>query len=139
MLLIGLTLSAPNPKLVQSIIQVESDWDKSAVSPMGARGLMQVMPKVAANLRKLYGDKCKLNNRGTNLLHPKTNIRYGTCLLKELRKTYKGNLRLMLIAYNGGGNAVQKFKKYGMSKVNKETREYVPKVLKLYYGKSVCK
>lgn len=80
-----------DPFLVYSIIQTESHFVPDAVSPKGARGLMQVMPS--------WGEAFGI--RPDELFHPAINVRVGTLILRDELKRYK-NLRKALAAYNSG-------------------------------------
>jgi len=79
-----------SPELILGLISVESDFDHFAVSNVGARGLMQVMPFW----------KKELGSPNDNLFDIETNIRYGTALIKHYMKRYKSTRRA-LAAYNG--------------------------------------
>ena len=106
------------PELLRAVIVVESGFDAQAVSPKGARGLMQLMPATA----KAYGAR--------NASDPKQNIHAGARYLRYLMDRYENNLELVLAAYNAGENAVERYQRqippYG------ETLRYVPKVLRVY-------
>ena len=80
-----------DPQLVLGVIQVESNFRKYAVSPVGARGFMQVMPF----WRKLIGQP------DHNLFHLRTNLRYGCVILRYYLDMEKGNLYRALGRYNG--------------------------------------
>lgn len=101
--------------LVKAVIHVESAFNPRAVSPKGARGLMQLMP---FNLKK-YGV--------TDPFSPNQNIYAGTKMLSRLINKYSGNLVHALAAYNAGEGAV---KKYRGVPPYRETQNYVRKVLK---------
>lgn len=81
-----------DPGLVLGLIQVESAYRKYAVSMVGARGYMQVMPFWA----KVIGD-----NDRSKLFHMQTNLRYGCSILRMYIDIEKGNLYLALGRYNG--------------------------------------
>jgi soluble lytic murein transglycosylase-like protein len=98
--------------LVDSVIQVESNYDPFAVSPKGAQGLMQLMPETA----KRFGVK--------DIFDPKQNIEGGVRYLKFLQETFKDE-RLALAAYNAGEGAVER---YGSVPPYPETVDYVAKV-----------
>jgi len=104
-------------RLVAAVMAVESNFDASAVSPKGARGLMQLMPSTAA----LYNT--------SNIFDPVQNVEAGVEHLKMLLDRYKGNLAFVLAAYNAGAGAVDQYR--GVPPF-KETQDYVKKVLKLY-------
>lgn len=80
-----------DPQLVLGIIYVESGFKKYAVSKAGARGLMQVMPFWVGLIGT--GDQ--------NLFHLRTNIRYGTVILRHYLDVERGNLYRALGRYNG--------------------------------------
>jgi soluble lytic murein transglycosylase-like protein len=80
------------PELVLSVIQVESNFDRFAVSKHGAQGLMQVMPFW----------KKEIGHPRDNLFRPKTNLRYGCFILKHYLDLEGGNLVEALTRYNGG-------------------------------------
>ena len=80
-----------DPQLVLGLIQVESGFNKYAVSRAGARGFMQVMPFWV----KLIGA------RGDNLFHMRKNIRYGCTILRHYLDIEKGDLYRALGRYNG--------------------------------------
>jgi soluble lytic murein transglycosylase-like protein len=103
-------------RLVTAIMAAESSFNPCAVSPVGAMGLMQIMPAVA----KEY--EVELDEA----FEPKENVRAGILLLKRLNKRYKGNLKLTVAAYNAGEGNVAR---YGGIPPFKETRNYVKKVL----------
>jgi soluble lytic murein transglycosylase-like protein len=80
-----------DPQLVLGVIEVESTFRKYAVSRAGARGYMQVMPFWV----KLVG------NRGDNLFHLRTNLRYGCVILRHYLDREKGDYFRALGRYNG--------------------------------------
>jgi soluble lytic murein transglycosylase-like protein len=110
--------------LVHSIIQAESNYNSRAVSPKGACGLMQLMPKTV----KQYGVKDPFD--------PRENIEGGIKLLKDLIKAYDGNTELVLAAYNAGQEAI---KKYGGIPPYSETRKYIKRVKTEYKKSSVSR
>jgi soluble lytic murein transglycosylase-like protein len=81
-----------DPGLVLGLIQVESAYRKYAVSMVGARGYMQVMPFWA----RVIGD-----NDRSKLFHMQTNLRYGCAILRMYIDMEAGNLYLALGRYNG--------------------------------------
>lgn len=104
--------------LIHAVITAESGYNASAVSRAGAMGLMQLMPGTAKRYRVV------------DAYDPEQNIRGGARYLRDLLEMFDGDVALALAAYNAGENAVLK---YGRQvPPYKETRAYVPKVLKLY-------
>lgn len=79
------------PELVMSVIEVESHFDRYAISVSGARGLMQVMP---------FWLK-ELNREDENLFHIAVNLRMGCTILRHYLDRENGNKSLALSAYNG--------------------------------------
>lgn len=105
-----------DPLLVESVIQVESNFNHYAVSPKGAEGLMQLMPGTARSLGV------------GNSFDPAQNIEAGVKYLKYLQGLY-GDDRLALAAYNAGPKAVDKYKSIPPYS---ETQDYVEQVGKRY-------
>jgi soluble lytic murein transglycosylase-like protein len=79
------------PELILAVIEVESNFDRYAISVAGARGLMQIMPFW----------KEEIGRPGDNLLHTDTNLRYGCTILRFYYDKEKGDLRRALGRYNG--------------------------------------
>jgi soluble lytic murein transglycosylase-like protein len=80
------------PSLVLGLVQVESAFRKYAVSPVGARGYMQVMPFWA----RLIGD-----GDASRLFHMQTNLRFGCVILRHYLDRERGDLYMALGRYNG--------------------------------------
>ena len=81
-----------DPSLVMGLIQVESGFRKFAVSPVGARGYMQVMPFWT----RLIG-----NGDPSSLFHMQTNLRFGCVILRHYLDRERGDLFMTLGRYNG--------------------------------------
>jgi len=79
------------PELVLAVIEVESNFDRYAVSVAGALGLMQIMP--------FWLDE--IGRPNDNLLHTDTNLRYGCTILRYYLDKENGDLRRALGRYNG--------------------------------------
>jgi soluble lytic murein transglycosylase len=106
-----------DPKLVQAVIQVESNFDALALSPKGARGLMQLMPQTARDMQV------------SDPFHPRDNIIGGTRYLKYLLDLFNNDLSLALAAYNAGPEKVNLHR--GIPPYS-ETKNYVQKVIQTY-------
>jgi len=89
-----------DPALVAAVIQVESRFDPFAISSVGARGLMQLMPPTAQWLLEKAAEPTRI--RPTHLFNPVLNIELGTTYLAQLMSRFDGDLTRALIAYNAG-------------------------------------
>lgn len=108
--------------LVKAVIKAESNFNHRAVSPVGARGLMQLMPATAATLQV------------KDSFHPETNIDGGVRYLRYLMNMFNGNLPLVLAAYNAGENAVMRHN--NRIPPYPETQTYVKRVMNYFNGYS---
>ena len=106
-----------DPMLVHSVIKAESNYNPSAVSIVGARGLMQLMPATARQLGV------------HNSFNPKENIEGGVKYLKYLQEKFQ-DPALALAAYNAGEGAVAKY--HNSIPPYRETQDYVVKVARNY-------
>ena len=106
-----------DPALVAAVIEQESRFRQRAQSPVGARGLMQLMPRTGRwmGARDLYD--------------PEQNIDAGVKYIKYLEGRFNGNLKKTIAAYNAGEGNVMRYK--GIPPF-RETQHYVKKVLKNY-------
>jgi soluble lytic murein transglycosylase-like protein len=104
------------PQLIRAVIQKESSGRPCAESAKGAQGLMQIMPATAAELGV------------SDPFEPKQNIDGGVRYLKMLLDKFRGELPLVLGAYNAGPAAVER--EGGVPKIP-ETQDYVAEILKL--------
>jgi hypothetical protein len=107
-----------DPYLVFCVIEHESHFHVRAISPKGARGLMQLMPGTASR----FGVRRPFD--------PAENIFGGTQYLKELLKMFDGRLDLVLASYNAGEGAVIKYG--GNVPPYRETRDYVKRITRRY-------
>ena len=104
-------------RLIWAVIRVESGFDPRAVSPKGARGLMQLMPETAA----ILGVR--------DVFNPRQNIHGGARHLRGMMDRFNYDLPMAIAAYNAGERPVATFR--GIPPYP-ETREYVARVLRLY-------
>jgi hypothetical protein len=100
-------------RLIEAVAWEESRMNQAAVSPKGARGLMQLRPGVAASL-------------GVDSRDLRSNLNGGATYLAELMKQFNGDIILSLAAYNAGPAAVRR---WGGVPPYPETRAYVAAVL----------
>src|SRR2546421_9902126 len=107
-----------DPLLLYSVMHQESSFKSHAVSPKGARGLMQLMPGTAMR----YGV--------TNIFDPRQNIEAGARYIRFLLDHFDGDVNLALAGYNAGEGAVEK---YGWRiPPYAETQEYVRRISRRY-------
>ena len=107
-----------SPALILAVIEVESNFNPRAVSRVGARGLMQIMPATGS----MFGAQAH------QLFDPAVNIDVGSRYLRYLANRYHGNVETMLKAYNWGPGNVERY-----SRIPKETRNYLKRVRSAYY------
>ncbi|AGH95314.1 lytic transglycosylase domain-containing protein [Pseudobdellovibrio exovorus] len=123
-----------DPLLILSLVRQESAFNRTAVSRVGARGLMQLMPATARGLDRSLTP--------ARLMQADKNVHAGTLYFSRLMKRYNGNVVLALAAYNAGFGAVDKW--VARYKVDnqllfkdlipyRETREYVASILRNHY------
>ncbi|MBW1708559.1 MAG: lytic transglycosylase domain-containing protein [Deltaproteobacteria bacterium] len=106
-----------DPALIKAIIKAESAFDPFAVSLAGARGLMQLMPETAAEMKV------------KDSFNPQDNIFGGSKYLRHLLDRYDGNLKLALAAYNLGPKRIIPDSKIPPVR---ETRQYIQRVIQYY-------
>jgi soluble lytic murein transglycosylase-like protein len=112
------TNNGVDPLLLYSIMHQESSFKSHAISPKGARGLMQLMPFTAMR----YGV--------TNIFDPRQNIEGGARYVRFLLDRFDGDISLVLAGYNAGEGAVEK---YGWRiPPYSETQEYVRRISRRY-------
>ncbi len=109
-----------DPDLVNSVIHAESGFNARAVSPKGAKGLMQLMPSTANALGV------------NNSFDPQQNVGGGSRYLRELMERYNFDLVKALAAYNAGPERVDQY--HGVPPF-RETRAYVNRIVKDYNRK----
>lgn len=124
-----------DPAIVFGLIRQESVFDRKARSPVGARGLMQIMPKTGQQIARDLNEQWQSDN---NLFNPEVNVKYGTYYFKQLLSRFKGHFALATAAYNAGPARVKSWLPSDETVPAdiwietipfKETRKYVSSVL----------
>ncbi|MCM1266055.1 MAG: lytic transglycosylase domain-containing protein, partial [Candidatus Gastranaerophilales bacterium] len=127
-----------DPLMILSIIREESHFNPEIQSPVGAMGLMQLMPATASEIAVAYGLKCNLQN-------PENNIQLGSLYYSQMKHFLWDKDVYAVMAYNGGGGSVRNWTqqlKYRdiddfVEKIPyPETQMYVKKVLRSYWNYS---
>lgn len=122
-------------ELVWSIMRAESQYRKEAISPVGALGLMQVMPYTGNKIAEILGDK---QFSPKQLLDAEPAIKIGTKYLQRLNKKFNQALPLVAASYNAGPHRVKNWiQQFGNLETDEfiehipflETRNYVKKVI----------
>jgi soluble lytic murein transglycosylase len=128
--------SGLDPYLVASLIRHESEFNATAVSPMSAYGLMQLLPSVGKSIAKKRGIK-KFST--AQLLDPSVNLELGTTNLKQVLDRFGGQVEYALAAYNAGDTPVRQWlasndykdvQEFVESIPYTETRDYVQAILR---------
>jgi peptidoglycan lytic transglycosylase len=128
-----------DPALVHALSRQESEFNAAAKSPVGASGLMQLMPSTAKAVAKAYKVKFDANQ----LTNASYNTQLGEAHLRNLIDSYNGSYFLSLAAYNaGGGRVAEWIKQFGDPRDPQvdpidwieripftETRQYVVKIM----------
>lgn len=122
------------PELIRAIITHESNWDANAVSPVGAKGLMQLMPIAIKDLRirkKNLAPICKELNlippvTDEELFTAENNIVMGTCYLKLMLNEMDGDISNAVLSYHQGAGNVR------AGRIGPEGRKYVKRVMRTY-------
>jgi soluble lytic murein transglycosylase len=123
------------PALVFGLMRQESMLDKNAESPVGARGLMQIMPETGQQIARKLNEPWQ---SASSLFDPDTNIKYGTFYYKQMLNRFNGNFAMAAAAYNAGPQRVDKWLPSDKQMPAdvwietipfKETRKYVTSVL----------
>ena len=125
-------------EFVWSIMKAETNFRPDAISPVGAKGLMQVMPHTGKKVASLMG---KNNLQGKDLLKPHVSVEIGSRYLHRLLKKFQNKIPLAAAAYNGGPHRVHAWlSQFGHLEMDEfiehipflETRNYVKKVTRYY-------
>lgn len=123
------------PELVWGIMRAESQYRRDAISPVGALGLMQVMPSTGGKVATILGDK---SFDAPKLLEPETAIRIGSRYLKRLGDRFEDTIPLVAAGYNAGPHRVKNWLvHFGTLDTDEfiehipflETRNYVKRVM----------
>src|SRR3954471_14286548 len=114
-----------DPELAFRLVRLESEFNEHAVSKVGALGLTQLMPSTAVQYEKGVSRE--------KLFNGETNLRIGFRYLRTLLDMYKGDVRLALLAYNRGEDAVWRDVKNGVNPGNGYDRW----VMRDYKGKGL--
>ena len=126
-----------NPLLVTALIRQESRFEPKITSPVGALGLMQVMPATGQWIAS------KINVKEYSLTNPEDNLNFGTWYLNHTHQVYNNNSVLAIASYNAGPGNVEKWvKTYDLNDLDTfvekipfpETRGYVESVLGNYWN-----
>jgi membrane-bound lytic murein transglycosylase MltF len=112
-----------DPDLINSVIHAESGFNPRAVSPKGAQGLMQLMPRTASRLGV------------ANSFDPGDNLEGGTRYLRELLERYNFDLIKALAAYNAGPGRVEQY--HGVPPYY-ETQAYVARIIRDFNRKKLA-
>ncbi|MCL1946225.1 MAG: transglycosylase SLT domain-containing protein [Chitinivibrionia bacterium] len=129
-----------DPHLVRSVMRQESMFSPTVLSPVGAMGLMQIMPATGKGI----ADELKLSFDKSKLLSPSLNVDFGAYYLNKRLKQFNGNVVYALGSYNGGSHNVEKWIAENKDIVDDEpyfvecigfaeTRTYVKRVLENYW------
>jgi soluble lytic murein transglycosylase len=128
-----------NPLLVTALMRQESRFESKVKSPVGATGLMQIMPDTG----KWIAPQIKLDFKQINLENPNDNIMLGTWYLDHTHQQYNNNSLLAIASYNAGPGNVSKWLQTSSTKDPDEfveqipfdeTRNYVRQVLGNYWN-----
>lgn len=123
-----------DPVILFGMIRRESVFNKDAHSPVGARGLMQIMPRTARKIAKDLNERWQ----GRNALYdPANNLKYGSYYYRKLLNRFNGHHALALAAYNAGPHRVKQWLPDESLPADiwietipfRETRDYVTTVL----------
>ncbi len=136
-----------NPAVIFGLIRRESAFNHKVKSPVGAIGLMQIMPQTGRQIARQLKEKWRSKN---GLLNPSTNVKYGSYYYKRMLDRFNGHYALAAAAYNAGPHRVKRWLPVKNALAAdiwietipfKETRAYVSAVLTyaLIYQKKLKK
>ncbi len=127
-----------DPHLIWSVMREESHFRPYAVSWVGARGLMQVMPATGQDI----AEQKNLDITDEDLLKPETSIDFGAYYLRQMLDMFDDDVDKALAAYNGGSGNVRRWSSSLLGTTAEdfptaitfvETREFIAKVLNTYH------
>lgn len=125
-------------EFIWSIMRAESRYKADIASPVGAKGLLQLMPNTSRQVARMLGDS---HFHTDTLVQPEVNIRLGSRYLHRLSKKFEGNMALVAAGYNAGPHRVESWLvSFGHLEMDEfidhipflETRNYVKKVIRNY-------
>jgi Soluble lytic murein transglycosylase and related regulatory proteins (some contain LysM/invasin domains) len=100
-----------NSHLINAIVRKESGFNPHAISPVGALGLMQLMPETAQKIAEERGETLEVEQL---LKDPELNMRYGAYYFARKLEAFEGSIEITLAGYNAGpGNARKWLERYG--------------------------
>ncbi len=127
-----------SPYLITAIMRQESIFDPQIVSPVGAIGLMQIMPYTGEEIARDLNEPFDADS----LYNPAVNVRYGAYYVRKLLNQFDGNIVLAIAGYNGGPHNAKRWQEQNKDDEfdlfiedigYSETRNYVKKVLANYW------
>ena len=124
--------------LIYAIIKAESNFEVSANSSKGAKGLMQLMEETAKDVAKKVDINIELETIEEKLLDADTNINLGTKYISILLERYN-NIALVLTAYNAGIGTVDTWIEKGIIREDGEDIENIPYKEKNNYVRKVLR
>lgn len=125
-----------DPYLVFAIIRAESKYQTDAESPLGAKGLMQIMPETGAWIAQQQG----MQDFDPSMLHdPEINIQFGSWYLANLAQEFEGRLPIIIAAYNAGRGHVREWLAVGTWDGTIERMDDIPFEETRLYTKNVTR
>lgn len=128
------------PELIWAVMKEESHFNPKALSPVGAMGLMQIIPQTGYEI----AEDLNLSTYSTDdLMKPLINVRFGSHYLSKLNRQFSGNLIQTIAAYNAGPLAVERWSTQNQNQAcdefieeipYKETYNYVMKVMQSFWN-----
>lgn len=113
-----------DPTFVAGVIYAESHYNPQAVSRVGAKGLMQLMPATAKGVSAQLGEEAM-----GDLFDPETNIRYGTFYIAQKYRDFGNSKEAALAAYNGGPAVGSRYVVSREAGIPNETKNFIKTVI----------